>query len=204
MEVVALLTTFTEGFDRVAMHGTRRALVEAQAKAAGIPLLSAFLPWPCSNEEYEAIMADMVEIMKTRYQPSHVAFGDLFLEDIRDYRERQMAGTGLDLLFPLWGENTADLAASMIDSGLRATLTCVDPKQLAPDFVGRAFDHELLAELPPRVDPCGENGEFHSFVHQGPMFSQSLDVCVGETVERDGFAFADIDFASIGKRTGTD
>ena len=194
VQVVALLSTLNEAFDRVAMHGTRRKLLEAQAKAADVPLLPVQLPWPCSNEEYESIMADTLQLLNAQFAPTHIAFGDLFLEDIRDYRIRQMSGTGIDLLFPLWGLDTHELARSMIDAGLGATLTCVDPKQLAGEFVGREFDARLLADLPATVDPCGENGEFHSFVHKGPMFNAPLPVRTGESVERDGFWFADVDF----------
>jgi uncharacterized protein (TIGR00290 family) len=192
IEVVALLTTFNAEFDRVAMHGTRRKLVEAQARSTGIPLFPVFLPWPCSNEDYERLMTSALAELQERYQPSHYAFGDLYLEDIRAYREKQMAGTGLDLLFPLWQQDTAELAGTMMAGGLQAVLTCVDPKQLPARFCGRDFDEALLAELPEGVDPCGENGEFHSFVHAGPMFQLPLAIEVGATVERDGFVFTDV------------
>ena len=194
VEVVALLTTFNEAFDRVAMHGTRRALVEAQSEAVGVPLFPVQLPWPCSNENYEAIMGKAVRGLKQHYMPTHIAFGDLFLEDIRDYRIKQMADTGIDLLFPLWGLDTRELAHSMIAAGLGATLTCVDPKQAPATLAGREFDQNLLADLPDEVDPCGENGEFHSFVHKGPMFRNPLRVATGEIVESEGFCFADVDF----------
>lgn len=196
VEVVALLTTFNEAFDRVAMHGTRRALIDAQAEAAGVPLLPVQLPWPCSNEDYEAIMTDALQTMRNEFNPTHVAFGDLYLEDVRDYRIKQMADTGIDLLFPIWGQKTGDLARSMVASGLKATLTCVNPKQIPREFVGREFDNDFLDALPEEVDPCGENGEFHSFVHAGPMFKHDLKVSTGEVVERDGFCFADVDFAA--------
>mgnify|MGYP003700443937 CR=1 FL=1 len=192
IEVVALLTTFNAEFDRVAMHGTRRPLVEAQARATGIPLFPVMLPWPCSNDDYERIMSSALAELQERFQPDHYAFGDLYLEDIRAYREKQMAETGLELLFPLWQRDTAALAAEMIAGGLRAVLTCVDPKQASAEFCGREFDQSLLAELPEGVDPCGENGEFHSFVHAGPMFQQTLAIDVGETLERDGFVFTDV------------
>ncbi|MFN3162255.1 MAG: ATP-binding protein [Pseudohongiellaceae bacterium] len=195
VEVVALLTTFNEAFDRVAMHGTRRALVEAQAEAAGIPLFPVFLPWPCSNADYEKIMGAALAQMKAQFQPTHVAFGDLFLEDIRAYRETQMANTGLELLFPIWQQPTDELARQMTAAGLQAVITCVDPKQMPASFAGRRFDRELLDELPASVDPCGENGEFHSFVFSGPMFSKAIAIDIGETVERDGFVFTDVDFA---------
>lgn len=195
VEVVALLTTFNEAFDRVAMHGTRRSLIEAQAEAAGLPLLPVQLPWPCSNQDYEAIMSEALQTMRADFNPTHIAFGDLYLEDVRDYRSKQMADTGIDLLFPIWGQKTSDLARTMVATGLKATLTCVNPKQIPPDFVGREFDNALLDALPEEVDPCGENGEFHSFVHAGPMFKHDLKVATGEVVERDGFWFADVDFA---------
>ena len=196
VEVVALLTTFNEAFDRVAMHGTRRALIDAQAEAAGVPLLPVQLPWPCSNEDYEAIMTNALQTMREEFSPTHVAYGDLYLEDIRDYRIEQMADTGIDLLFPIWGQQTGDLARSMVAAGLKATLTCVNPKQIPREFAGREFDNDFLDALPEEVDPCGENGEFHSFVHAGPMFKHDLKVATGEVVERDGFCFVDVDFAA--------
>jgi uncharacterized protein (TIGR00290 family) len=193
-EVVGLLTTFNEAADRVAMHAVRRSLVEAQAAAAGLPLLSVSLPWPCPNAEYEQRMG--AAIARAREDGiTHVAFGDLFLEEIRDYRIRQLAGTGIEPLFPLWGGpgDTPALARRMLDAGLRAVLTCVDPKQLAASFVGRRYDSALVAELPPGVDPCGERGEFHTFCYAGPMFRAEIPVRVGETLLRDGFWFADLD-----------
>lgn len=196
VEVVALLTTFNEAFDRVAMHGTRRALIDAQAEAAGIPLLPVQLPWPCSNEDYEAIMSAALQTMRDDFDPTHIAFGDLYLEDVRDYRIKQMKDTGIDLLFPIWGQPTADLARTMIATGLKATLTCINPKQIPKEFAGREFDKDFLDALADEVDPCGENGEFHSFVHAGPMFKHDLKVATGEVVERDGFCFADVDFAA--------
>jgi len=191
IEVVALVTTLNEAFDRVAMHSVRRELLEAQAAAARLPLWIVPLPWPCSNEQYESRMrglcaravAEGVEAM---------AFGDLFLTDIRAYREKQLAGSGLEPLFPVWQIPTDRLARQMIASGLRAKITCVDPRVLPGGFAGRDFDAELLADLPPVVDPCGENGEFHSFVCDGPMFAQPVPVRQGEVVERDGFVFADL------------
>ena len=190
-EVVGLLTTFNQAFDRVAMHAVRRELIEAQARAAGLPLWTVPLPWPCSNAEYEAAMrracARAVEAGITA-----MAFGDLFLEDIRRYREAQLQGTRLEPLFPLWGEPTAALARRMIAAGLRARITCLDPKALPESFAGREFDAGLLAGLPPAVDPCGENGEFHSFVYAGPMFDAAIAVRLGEVVRRDGFIFADL------------
>lgn len=168
-------------------------LVHAQAAAARLPLWTVPLPWPCSNEIYEEQMRRVVERARSQGVQAF-AFGDLHLADIRTYRERQLAGTGLEPLFPVWGTpaDTVCLAQAMIASGLRATLTCVDPKQLAPEFVGREFDRALLADLRPSVDPCGERGEFHTFCHAGPMFDTSIPVSVGETIERDGFWFADL------------
>lgn len=193
VEVVGLLTTFNEAANRVAMHGVRRELVEAQADAVGLPLWPVLLPWPCANGVYEERMASA--LARAREQGvTHVAFGDLFLTDVRAYRERQLAGTGIEPLFPLWGTaaDTPALARHMLADGLRAVLTCVDPQQLDPRFVGRDFDADLLAELPASVDPCGEHGEFHSFCYAGPMFRQPLAVAVGERGERDGFWFADV------------
>ncbi len=173
------------------MHAVRRSLVEAQAKAAGIPLWDVDLPWPCSNDDYECIMK---ETCKDAVESGVecVAFGDLFLTDIRAYREKQLENSGLRPIFPVWGMPTRELANSMIKSGVRAKLTCVDPKLLAPEFVGREFDEQLLSEFPPHIDPCGENGEFHTFVYAGPMLQHDLSIEVGEVVSRDGFVFADL------------
>ncbi len=194
--VAGLLTTINEAFDRVAMHAVRRELLQAQADAAGLPLHVVPLPWPCSNEQYERIMKAAVDGFVTAGY-THVAFGDLFLEDVRRYREERLAGSGLVPLFPLWKtKSTAALAQDMIDAGLRATLTCVNPKQLDRSFAGRTFDQSLLAELPAGVDPCGENGEFHSFAHTGPMFNHAVPVTLGEVVDRDGFVFADLRYGS--------
>ncbi|HEX6805084.1 MAG TPA: ATP-binding protein [Terriglobales bacterium] len=190
-EIVGLLTTFNREADRVAMHGVRRALVQDQAKAAGIPLWEVPLPWPCSNDDYEAAMrAACRKAVDAGVEA--IAFGDLFLTDIRAYREKQLQGTGLEPLFPVWGLPTRDLAHQMIASGLRAKLTCIDTQQLGGEFAGRDFDRTLLAELPAAVDPCGENGEFHSFVYAGPMFRRELPIEVGEMVSRDRFTFADL------------
>lgn len=192
VEVVGLLTTLNQAFDRVAMHAVRRTLVEAQAEVAGLPLITAPLPWPCSNEDYEAAMQRALDEARERLAITHVAFGDLFLEDVRAYREERLQGTGLTPLFPLWGRPTRELAGQMIEGGLRAVLTCVDPRRLPADFAGRAFDARLLADLPPDVDPCGEAGEFHTFAYAGPMFSTPIATVPGERVERDGFIFADL------------
>ncbi len=191
VEVVALVTTLNEQFDRVAMHAVRRELLELQAESVGVPLWTVPLPWPCSNEEYEARMRDLCSRAISAGVEA-MAFGDLFLADIRAYREKQLAGTGLEPLFPVWQIPTAELAWTMVASGLRAKITCVDPKVLAAGFAGRDFDAQLLADLPPGIDPCGENGEFHSFVYDGPGFRQPLAVTVVETLERDGFVFADV------------
>jgi uncharacterized protein (TIGR00290 family) len=190
-EIAGLVTTFNQAFDRVAMHSTRRALVEMQAKATGLPLFSIPLPWPCSNQAYEEIMKVFCA-QAVAQGVTAIAFGDLFLTDIRAYRERQLQGTGLEPIFPLWQHPTDSLAREMIDAGLRAKLVCVDPKKLAPEFAGREFDHGLLTGLPAGVDPCGENGEFHSFVYGGPMFDRAFPVVTGERVERDGFWFCDV------------
>ncbi|HUA17849.1 MAG TPA: hypothetical protein VMB25_03830 [Bryobacteraceae bacterium] len=191
VEVVALVTTLNEAFDRVAMHAVRRELLEAQAESAGLPLWAVPLPWPCSNEQYEARMRGLCA-RAVGEGVEAMAFGDLFLADIRAYREKQLAGTGLEPLFPLWQIPTAQLARDMIAAGLRAKITCVDPKVLSREFAGRDFDAAFLADLPPAVDPCGENGEFHSFVYEGPMFSKPIQLLTGEIVERDGFVFADL------------
>jgi uncharacterized protein (TIGR00290 family) len=191
VEVVGLLTTLNEAYDRVAMHAVRAELLRAQADAVGLPLTAVPLPWPCSNAQYEAAMGRALEAA-WRDGITVVAFGDLFLEDVRRYREERMAGTGLTPIFPLWGQPTDALARRMIAGGLRARLTCVDPRQLAPAFVGREFDEALLAALPASVDPCGERGEFHSFAYAGPMFRRPVPVRGGEIVERDGFVFADL------------
>ena len=194
--VAGLLSTVNEAFDRVAMHAVRRTLLQAQADAAGLPLHVVNIPWPCSNADYEQRMgAAVAQFIAGGF--THVAFGDLFLEDVRRYREERLAGTGLTPLFPLWKTKpTAELARDMIAGGLRAFLTCVDPRKLDASFAGRAFDETLLRDLPPGIDPCGENGEFHSFVWAGPMFSHPLAVAVGEVVQRDGFCFADINSTS--------
>ena len=187
-----LLTTTNQAFDRVAMHAVRRELLEAQAAATGLPLHVLPLPWPCSNEQYEAIMRTAIAGFVSECF-THVSFGDLFLEDVRRYREDRLAGTGLEPLFPIWKtKSTQDLAREMIEAGLKARLTCIDPRKLDRSFAGRAFDQSLLNDLPPGVDPCGENGEFHSFAFDGPMFNKEIKVRVGEVVDRDGFVFADL------------
>ncbi len=191
VEVVGLLTTINEHFDRVAMHAVRSELLRAQATAVGLPLQCVPIPWPCSNEAYEAAMATAVARLR-QDGISVMAFGDLFLEDIREYREQKLEGTGIRPVFPLWGSSTSTLARQMLEGGLKARLTCIDPKQLSAGFAGREFDSELLSELPENVDPCGERGEFHSFAYDGPMFRQAVPIRTGEIVERDGFVFADL------------
>ena len=195
-EVVGLLTTFNEEADRVAMHAVRRELVERQAAAAGLPLWAVPLPWPCSNEQYERLMAQTCAKAVAEGMVG-IAFGDLFLEDVRAYRVKQMNGTGLEPIFPVWGRPTRALAKEMIASGTRAKLTCVDTEKLDRSFVGREFDEVLLSDLPEGVDACGERGEFHSFVYAGPMLDAVVRVAVGETVVRDQFVFADLTAASV-------
>jgi len=215
VEVVGLLTTLSADGDRVAMHAVRRTLLEAQVRAAGLPLLAVPLPWPCSNAEYEEATARALGEARERWGITHVAFGDLFLEDVRAYRERQMTQVGLTPLFPLWGLPTRALARDMIAGGLEARLTCIDPRRLPESrdmiagglearltcidprrlpesLAGRAFDAALLEALPPDVDPCGEAGEFHTFAFAGPMFSHPVPTTLGEVVARDGFVFADL------------
>jgi len=194
IEIVGLLTTINAEFDRVAMHGTRTAILEAQAHAAGLPLWKIPLPWPCSNEEYQRRMAEAC--LRATSEGMHaIAFGDLFLRDVRAYREKQLRNTGIEPLFPLWDIPTADLARDMIAAGLRAKLVCVDSRQLDPSYAGRDFNTTLLHDLPPSVDPCGENGEFHSCVYDGPMFSRPIPLDAGEIVDRDGFIYADFKLA---------
>ena len=189
--VVGLLTTVNEAFERVAMHAVRLSLLRAQAEAVGLPLVEVRIPWPCPNEAYEAAMARALAGARAEGATA-VAFGDLFLEDVRRYREERMKGSGLEPLFPLWGRPTGPLAQEMIERGQKAVLTCVDPRVLPRELAGRAFDAELLRELPAGVDPCGENGEFHSFAWDGPAFRHPVPVRLGEVVEREGFVFADL------------
>jgi len=190
-EVVGALTTIVETSRRVGMHSVREDVLRAQHVAAGLPSAIVPIPWPCPNDIYEARMTAALDDAK-RQGVTHVIFGDLFLEDIRAYRERQLAGTGITPVFPLWQRQTDALAREMIDSGMETTLVCVDLKKLPVSFAGRRFDHALLADLPPGIDPCGENGEFHTCVTAGPMFSRRIGVQLGETTERDGFAYADL------------
>ncbi|MFZ0663172.1 MAG: ATP-binding protein [Acidobacteriaceae bacterium] len=190
-EVAGLLTTMNAAFDRVAMHGTRRALLEAQADAAGLPLRTVSLPWPCSNEQYEAAMrAACAEAVAEGIEA--IAFGDLFLEDVRAYREEKLKGTGLEPVFPLWGLPTEALVREMLAAGVRARIVCVDPTKLPREFAGRDLDEVVLDAMPAECDRCAERGEFHTVAYAGPMFRRSIPIESGEVVERDGFVFADV------------
>jgi len=191
IELAGALTTVNEVHQRVAMHAVRVELLQAQADALQLPLWQIPIPSPCPNEVYERAMAATVQ-KAVGEGFTHVAFGDLFLEDIRRYREERLAGTGLTPIFPLFGADTAALARTMVAGGLRARLTCVNPKVLDRQFAGREFDGALLDELPASIDPCGERGEFHSFAYAGPMFARPIPIESGEVVERDGFVFADV------------
>ena len=191
VQVAALLTTINESADRVAMHGVRRTLLEAQAEAAGVPLRAIPLPWPCTNQDYEDRMAEACRLAVAEGFDT-IAFGDLFLRDVREYRERQLAGSGLTPLFPLWEMPTPALAREMIAGGLRARISCIDKNQLDAAFAGREFDHALLNDLPPSADPCGENGEFHTFAYDGPMFRAPIANVRGETRDIGGFVYADL------------
>jgi uncharacterized protein (TIGR00290 family) len=189
-EPAVLLTTVTEGYERISMHGVRRTLLGAQARAAGLPLVEIRIPPVCGNDVYEERMSEA--FAGPLRGVDAVAFGDLFLEDVRGYREERLAGIERKALFPLWGRDTAALARAFVADGFEARLACVDPRALDASFAGRAYDVRLLDELPEGVDPCGENGEFHTFVHAGPVFDHGLDVEPGEIVERDGFVFCDL------------
>jgi uncharacterized protein (TIGR00290 family) len=187
----ALITTVTADYGRVSMHGVRRELLSLQAQAAGLPLVEVEIPPSCSNDVYEQRMGQaLAEAPLADAQT--IAFGDLFLADIRAYREDRLRRVGKEAVFPLWGRDTSALAREFIAAGFEAVVVCVDPRQLEPSFAARRFDAELLADLPPHVDPCGENGEFHTFVHAGPIFNAPIACQVGETVERDGFVFCDV------------
>jgi len=189
--MVGLLTTINVSFDRVAMHGVRRELVEAQAAAAGLPLWKVPLPWPCTNEQYEAAMREAcAKAIDAGVQV--VAFGDLFLEDVRQYREDRMRGLGLTPVFPVWKVDTRRLIQDMWAGGVRSRIVCLDPKKLPASFAGRDLNPQLLDELAAGIDPCGENGEFHTFVYDGPMFAHAIPIQNGETVTRDGFVFTDL------------
>ncbi|MEM9387322.1 MAG: ATP-binding protein [Pseudomonadota bacterium] len=199
VEVVGLLTTIDEAADRVAMHAVRRELLERQADAVGLALITAELPWPCPNADYERLVGQAIAEARSRFAVDTVAFGDLYLEDIRRYREQQLGRLGVETCYPLWQQPTAMLAQQMVAGGLRAVITCVDPKRCSSVLAGREFDPTLLAELPPSVDPCGENGEFHTFAFDSPDFERPIDVKVGTQTERDGFVFADLTPITTGR-----
>jgi uncharacterized protein (TIGR00290 family) len=190
-EIVGLLTTVTAAFGRVSMHGVREVLLDRQAEALGLPCWKVPIPSPCPNEVYEREMGRVLAEVRAQ-GVDRVIFGDLFLADLREYRETKLREVGMTCVFPLWMRDTRELARQMVDSGLQATITCIDPRKLPRSFAGRSFDREFLAELPAEVDPCGENGEFHSFAWAGPMFSAPIPIDVGEVVDRDGFVFADV------------
>lgn len=192
VKVVGLLTTFNRVFNRSAIHGVRQQLLDLQAKAAGLPLIEVPLPWPCSNEQYEAIMEKALDDACSSLKPDAMAFGDLYLEDVRAYRETQMAGVGLELVFPLWQIPTEKLAQDMINGDLKVTITCLDPRVMPEHLVGDEFCNKLLENLPLSVDPCGENGEFHTFAWDGPTFKHKIPVVAGEVFNRDGFVYADL------------
>jgi uncharacterized protein (TIGR00290 family) len=191
LELVGVITTVTDDYKRVSMHGVRESVLDRQIVELGLPCRKLRIPAPCPNDRYEAIMAELIADIRDS-GVDRMIFGDLFLEDIRAYRENNLAGTGITAVFPLWQRDTAALAREMIDAGLEAIITCVDPRAVDPSFAGRRYDHAFLDDLPDGVDPCGERGEFHTLVVAGPMLRQPLDVRVGEVVERDGFVFADV------------
>lgn len=190
-DIVGLVTTISSQYGRVSMHGVREELLALQAAALGLPIFKISIPSPCSNEVYEHEMTQMIGTLRGR-GITHFGFGDLFLEDIRSYRELKLAGTGMKPIFPLWRRNTTDLAREMLSSGLKAKLTCVDSRKLSADFAGHEFDEAFLKDIPSTIDPCGENGEFHTFVYESPIFKRPIRVSSGEIVNRDGFIFADI------------
>lgn len=191
VEIVGLLTTVTEAFGRVSMHGVRETLLEMQAEALGLPLHRVHIPTPCPDEAYDAAMRTALQQARAE-RVTEVVFGDVSLADVRAYREARLKEVGIVARFPLWMRDTASLAREMIDGGLRALLTCIDPRNVPRDMAGHPYDETLLASLPPSVDPCGENGEFHTFVWDGPIFARPIDVRLGQTVERDGFLFSDL------------
>lgn len=193
-EPVALLTSVTRGYDRISVHGVRRALLEAQAASIGLPLVEVSLEQNSSNDAYESAFHRALDQIRARWpEIKHIAFGDLFLEDVRAYRERLLAGSGFDPVFPIWGRNTGDLAREFIDRGFQARLVCVDTTQLDGEFVGRDFDHLLLADLPASADPCGERGEFHTFVSDGPIFRSAVACNTGEKLLRENrFMYCDL------------
>ena len=191
IDLIGLFCTVNNKFNRVSMHSVRVELLQKQAKCTGLPLEIIEIPYPCSNDLYEEIMAQfVVEAKKANIE--HYAFGDLFLEDVRNYREEKLIGTGITPIFPIWGIPTDKLSKEMIGSGLKAVITCVDPKQISKEFIGREYNESFLDDIPNCVDPCGENGEFHSFVFDGPMFNKHMEISVGNVVQRDGFVFVDV------------
>jgi uncharacterized protein (TIGR00290 family) len=190
-EVVSLLTTVTKDYDRISMHGVRRVLVEQQAKSLDIPLYKVFIPKDCSNEIYAAKMTEALNMFKEQ-GIEKVGFGDIFLEDVRKYREDNLAKLNMKGIFPIWGRDSAELAHSFIALGFKSVISCIDTKVLDQKFLGRQFDEDFLAELPPNIDPSGENGEFHSFAYDGPIFQQGIGYSLGETVDRNSFHFRDL------------
>ncbi len=190
-DIVGVLTTVTQPYGRVSMHGVRESVLAQQVKRIGLPLFPVYLPAPCSNETYQARMAEVLGALREE-STTHVVFGDLFLEDVRAYREAQMKAVGMTPVFPLWHRDTAQLAREMLAHGLEATITVVDPMQLDPTFAGQSYDATVLDDRPEGVDPCGERGEFHTVVTDGPMFDSPISVAIGDVVERDGFVFADV------------
>jgi uncharacterized protein (TIGR00290 family) len=192
IEVVGLVTAVVPKWGRVSMHGVREPLALAQAKAAGLPWYNVYLDWPCSNAWYEESMKDSLRWLKLERQVDAVAYGDLYLADVRAYREKLMADTGVAPLFPLWGLDTRALARTMIGAGLRARIVCLDPKRMPRELAGAEFDNQLLDALPPGTDPCAESGEFHTFCYDGPMFQKPVPIRAGETVEREGFVYTDL------------
>ena len=191
IDLVGLFCTVNKKFDRVAMHGVRVELLQKQADSIGLPLEIIEIPYPCSNIDYEKIMGKFVKKAK-QDKIEHFAFGDLFLEDVRNYREEKLKDSGIKAIFPIWGTPTNELSREMINSGLRTVITCINPRQTPKEFIGKEFDDSFLDSLPETIDPCGENGEFHSFVFDGPMFKEQINIVVGDIVQRDDFIFADV------------
>ena len=190
-EVVGLFSTINKEVDRVAMHGVRVELLKAQAESIGLPVEIIELPDPCTNEDYERIMGTFIDMVKAD-NIECIAFGDLYLEDIRKYREGQLKDTGIEPIFPIWGIPTDELSNTLIENGIKTVITCVDSKQISEDFAGKEYDQHFLESLPESADPCGENGEFHSFVYDGPMFKEAIKITVGETIHKGQFVFADV------------
>lgn len=191
IDVVRLFSTVNQKFERVAMHAVRNELLQQQAESVGLPIQVIPIPDPCSNAEYENIMGEFIEQAKEQ-RIDCIAFGDLYLEDIRKYREEKLGGTGITPIFPLWGKDTEALSKEMLECGLRAIITCIDPRNMPADLAGKEYNASFLEQIPAGVDPCGENGEFHSFAFDGPMFKSAVNILVGETVSRDGFIFTDL------------